>query len=209
MITYIDLLKNEGLGSENAPEYLKIIDDKTNRLKQLTDDLFEAAKATSGDMKVELEELDFREFVNQSLAEMGDIITESGNPVIVNDRLKDTHVMADGKMLWRVMENIFTNVAKYAAEGTRVYVDLYEKDRCNIIEVKNVSKDQLNITTDELMERFTRGDDSRSTEGSGLGLAIARELSALMGGRFDIEIDGDLFKAKVILPKGGTGLTRA
>ena len=202
MITYVDLLKTEGLDSESAPEYLDIIDEKTHRLKTLTENLFEAAKASSGNIPCEITDVDISTIVNQALAEMEDRLAEHELNVIVKNDLENPMVRADGQLLWRVIENLLSNVSKYAQTGSRVYVNLSDPGKGHaLLEVKNISQDPLNIPADELMERFKRGDESRNTEGSGLGLAIAKDLTHLMGGVFEITIDGDLFKASVMLDK--------
>jgi len=206
MVTYIDLLKTEGLTSENAPGYLDILDQKTNRLSQLTKDLFEAAKASSGAIPVKKERVDLLSLINQGLGEMNQGIMESGLEIVIKAELEKYYVWADGQLLWRVVENLFGNFLKYAQENTRVYINLTEQGANNkssmvILEIKNISRQALNIEADELMERFTRGDESRTTEGSGLGLAIAKDLVKLQGGWLDIKIDGDLFKAVVMLEK--------
>jgi signal transduction histidine kinase len=202
MITYIDLLKSEGLGSENAPEYLRIIDEKTVRLKKLTDDLFEAAKASSGAIPVNLEKIEMISIVNQALAEVGEKLDAAGLQILFDRKPEKAEVMADGQLLWRVIENLLTNAAKYAMPSSRVYIDISEEEEGRVrLEIKNVSREPLNISADELTERFTRGDRSRNTEGSGLGLSIAKDLTGLMGGEFKIYIDGDLFKAAVILER--------
>ena len=202
MITYIDLLKSEGLGSENAPEYLRIIDEKTVRLKKLTDDLFEAAKASSGAIPVNLEKIEMISIVNQALAEVGEKLDAAGLQILFDRKPEKAEVMADGQLLWRVIENLLTNAAKYAMPSSRVYIDIFEEEEGRVrLEIKNVSREPLNISADELTERFTRGDRSRNTEGSGLGLSIAKDLTGLMGGEFKIYIDGDLFKAAVILER--------
>jgi len=206
MVTYIDLLKTEGLASESAPEYLDVLDQKTARLKQLTDDLFEAAKASSGTIPVKKEKVDVLSLVNQGLGEMNQRIVESGLSMIVGAKDEKYHVWADGQLLWRVMENLLTNVLKYAQENSRVYIDVseqgaHERPEMIILEIKNISRQALNIDAGELMERFKRGDEARATDGSGLGLAIARDLVKLQGGWLDVKIDGDLFKATVMLEK--------
>jgi len=201
MVTYVDLLKKEGLDSRNAPEYLRILSEKTERLQKLSVDLFDAAKASSGDIPVELTRVDAAEIVNQALAELDENLRASRIRAVLTKRTEETAVMADGRLLWRVLENVLTNVAKYALPDSRAYVDISEVRNQVVIEVKNISKDPLNIDPDELMERFKRGDEARSTEGSGLGLAIADDLTRLMGGRFGIRIDGDLFKAVIELEK--------
>ncbi|MBN7773863.1 sensor histidine kinase [Clostridium aminobutyricum] len=201
MVTYIDLLKSEGLTSENASEYLRIIDEKTNRLRQLTEDLFEAAKASSGAMPVRLEKVELLSLIHQGLGEMDQSIQYSGLDFIINTEKEKYYVVADGQLLWRVVENLLSNVIKYAAENSRVYIDITEQGTSIMLEMKNISKQPLNISSDELMERFKRGDESRTTEGSGLGLAIAKDLVRLQKGWFEIVIDGDLFKARVMLNK--------
>ncbi len=209
MVSYIDLLKKEGLDSPNAPEYLKILDEKTERLRALTEELFEAAKASSGAIPVNMEEIALGALISQSLGEMEPKLAARGLEVIVRNECAGEcaaggaepgapKVMADGQLLWRVVENLLGNVAKYALENSRVYVNISRKDGI-LLEIKNISKEELNISEDELMERFTRGDESRNTEGSGLGLAIAKDLTRLMNGNFSITIDGDLFKASVLL----------
>lgn len=204
IITYIDLLKKEGLDSENAPKYLEILDEKSQRLKKLSEDLFEAAKASSGDMPVHLARVEMTSLVNQGLGEYQDRFNKKGFEVIFRSEQDKFFIMADGQLLWRVIENLFGNLLKYAMENTRIYLDLREEiDETDhrsyvALDVKNMSKYPLNIPADELMERFKRGDDSRSTEGSGLGLAIVRDLTTLQKGRFDLKVDGDLFKATVM-----------
>ena len=201
MSSYVDLLKTEGLESPHAAEYVKIISEKTDRLKKLTDDLFEAAKASSGDIPVSIEKLDMYAMVEQALAELDESINKNKIDVVLTNHARNSMVYADGKLLWRVFENILTNVTKYSLTGTRAYMDIFERDDTVVLEVKNMSRDQLNISSQELLERFKRGDSSRNTEGSGLGLAIASDLTSLMGGNFEISIDGDLFKAILSLKK--------
>ncbi len=200
IITYVDLLKKEGLDAEEAPKYLEILDQKSIRLKKLTEDLFEAAKASSGDMPVNIQEVELLSLINQGLGEMNDRFEKRGLEVIIKTEKEKHYVLADGKLLWRVVENLFVNIIKYAQKNSRVYIDLKEEIdadsmRKAVVEVKNVSENPLNIPAEELLERFKRGDASRSTEGSGLGLSIARDLMQIQGAEFDVVIDGDLFKA--------------
>lgn len=314
MVSYIDLMKQEGLDSPHAPEYLEILDEKTQRLRILTEELFEAAKASSGDMPVRMEAIDLGSLISQSLGEMNERLAARKLEILVSNHCAQStpvmntawnpkasrpageecaegnvnvapfdaasfdaasfdaapfdaadgmtegmragvqaaaagsmdgaavfddgaaagiasagpRVMADGQLLWRVLENLLGNVSKYALSGSRVYLDIRRVSRkrssaagttasagCStsagtasagaaangfvLLEVKNISRDRLNISADELMERFKRGDESRNTEGSGLGLAIARDLTKLMGGVFEITVDGDLFKASILL----------
>ncbi|MDD4564929.1 MAG: HAMP domain-containing sensor histidine kinase [Eubacteriales bacterium] len=205
IITYIDLLKQKGLDSADAPKYLEILDQKSIRLKKLTEDLFDAAKASSGAIPVRFEKVEMLSLINQGLGELNNQIETTNLNFIINAQKNKYYVKADGQLIWRVVENLLSNVLKYAQEGSRVYIDLKEqngrqgKTPTVILEIKNVSKSELNIDADELMERFKRGDESRTTEGSGLGLAIAKDLVRLQNGWFEIKIDGDLFKAIIML----------
>lgn len=203
MVTYIDLLKTEGLDSERAPEYLEILEQKTDRLRQLTEDLFEAAKASSGAIPVRMSRVDLLSLLNQGLGELNERVEESNLDFIIEAPEARYFVKADGQLLWRVISNLLSNVLKYSQEHTRVYISFSshktDSEERVVMEIKNISRQSLNINPSELMERFKRGDESRSTEGSGLGLAIAKDLMKLMGGWIDIAIDGDLFKAKVML----------
>ena len=208
MISYIDLMKKEGLDSPNAPEYLDIIDNKTQRLKTLTENLFEAAKASSGAIPVNMEEIDLTSLLTQSLVEMEDKLNAKNLDIQMKNECEDTRILADGQLMWRVLENLFGNISKYAMDNSRVYVNIMQTEPKNesstkhvILEIKNISKEPLNISAAELMERFKRGDESRNTEGSGLGLAIAKDLVKLMNGVFEITVDGDLFKATVMMEK--------
>ncbi|MDR3304894.1 MAG: HAMP domain-containing histidine kinase [Clostridiales Family XIII bacterium] len=210
IITYTDLLKKEGLDSPGAAGYLDILEEKGLRLRKLTDDLFEAAKASSGAVPVRKERVDLLSLVRQEIAETGEGFEANGLDVVVDAADEHYYVNADGNLMWRVMENLFNNVRKYAQPNTRVYIDLRYAGTPGFpaagayagrvrLEIKNISAARLNMPADELMERFQRGDESRTTEGSGLGLAIARDLVRLQEGRFEIVIDGDLFKAAVEL----------
>ncbi len=203
MVTYIDLLQQEGLSSERAETYLDILHQKTDRLCQLTDDLFEAAKASSGAMPVDMMEVDLLALLNQGLGEMDEKIEASGLDFVINHPEERYYVMADGRLLWRVISNLLSNVFKYSQDGTRVYIDFDDQKTKHgnvvIMEMKNISRQSLNVDPEVLMERFNRGDASRTIEGSGLGLTIAKDLMKLMGGGIDITIDGDLFKVKLIL----------
>lgn len=197
IINYVDLLKAEDIKSEKAHEYIEVLDNKAARLKKLTEDLVEASKASSGTIKLNLEKICLDELITQIIGEFEDKFNKAKLEVITKMLSEKTYVMADTKCIYRVFENLFENVYKYAAPHSRVYIDIENIDNRDIISIKNVSKYKLNITEDELMERFTRGDKSRTTEGSGLGLAIAKSLTALQGGEFSLKIDGDLFKVKI------------
>ena len=200
LITYTDLLKSEGLDAEKAPEYLEVLIQKSMRLKTLTDDLFEASKAASGNIEVHVDNLDLADFVRQVLGEMDERLRGSGLDFRLN-LPEHAPVCADGKLLWRVMDNLLSNVFKYAMAGSRVYIDIAMENESYRLDIKNISDFPLNVEPSELLERFKRGDDARSGEGSGLGLSIAQSFVVSQGGRFALSIDGDLFKASVTLPK--------
>ena len=204
MVSYLDIIEKEGLDSPDAPAHLAIVKEKTERLKTLTEELFEAAKASSGNIPCEIEDIDISALIDQSLAELGDRLAKKKVKIKKNIRTDNTLVRADGKLLYRVFENLLSNISKYALDRSRVYIDVSELPASSdklLVEFKNISKAELNISPDELMERFTRGDSSRNTEGSGLGLAIAKDLTTLMGGVFEISIDGDMFKASVMFDR--------
>lgn len=195
IINYTDLLQKEPL-TGNAAEYAAVLSRQAARLKKLTDDLFDAAKAQARAIPVDKERTDLTELCNQALAEYAERFEEHSLTPVMSEG-PAVHVYADGKLLWRVLDNLFSNVYKYAQPGTRVYIDLAAEGSCT---VKNVSERILNIASEELTERFVRGDASRSTEGSGLGLNIAKSLMEMMGGSLEIRIDGDLFKVILRAP---------
>ena len=201
IINYVDLLKKENIQDEKAKEYIEILDKKSQRLKKLTEDLVEASKVSSGNVKLNLENINIKELFNQTIGEFKDRFEEKRliiETTIPNDNIK---INADSRYLYRIIENLFSNITKYALEGSRVYIDIIEKGKIVDISIKNISKEKLNISSDELMQRFVRGDKSRYTEGSGLGLSIAKSLTELQGGTFDIIIDGDLFKVHMVWQK--------
>lgn len=199
IISYVDLLKREGLESPNAPKYLDVLDRKSNRLKVLTEDLFEAAKVTSGSIAVNFDKVNINSLVSQVLGELDEKIQESELDFKVSASEERIYAYADGRLLSRVMENLLSNIFKYALKGSRVYIDMSIKDKEVTVCFKNVSAYELNIPADELMGRFKRGDESRSSEGNGLGLAIAKSLMEIQKGNLEISIDGDLFKAEIYL----------
>ncbi len=194
IINYVDLLSNENIQDEKIKEYISILDGKSKRLKKLTEDLLEASKVSSGNVKLNKEEIKVKELINQSIGEFKDKFEEKALKIEMNMPKEEIKIKADNRYMYRVIENLFSNIAKYALENSRIYIDI-KKERTKLeISIKNISKDKLNISSDELMQRFVRGDKSRYTEGSGLGLSIAKSLIELQGGEFDIVIDGDLFK---------------
>lgn len=200
IINYVDFLQKEHTEDEQQ-EYLEVLDRQSHRLKKLIEDLVEASKASTGNMSVNLVPTNTLEIVNQSLAEYAARLDASKLSVIVNGPQNPLSVMADGRLLWRVMDNLINNVCKYGMSGTRVYVDIKKLGKLVVISVKNISNAALNVNADELIERFIRGDASRNTEGSGLGLNIAKSLVELQSGEFHISTDGDLFKAEIVLPE--------
>ena len=197
IINYVDLLKREGLDSENAGEYLDVLDRQSARLKKLTEDLIEASKASTGNIKVNAEKLDANILLSQAVGEYEEKFTDKNLCMVTDMADGELYVWADGRLLWRVFDNMLNNIVKYAKQDTRVYISTSKVNHEISIVFKNISDAALNISSDELMERFVRGDSSRNTEGSGLGLSIAKSLTELMGGRFEITIDGDLFKCSM------------
>ena len=199
IINYVDLLQKHPTEQEQA-EYLAVLDRQAKRLKKLTEDLVEASKASTGNISVNLSPTNLRELLDQSIGEYEDRLSAAGLETVVILPDERISVWADGRLLWRVLDNLLNNACKYAQDGTRVYLEAVEHhDQVSII-IKNISRKQLNLSPDELMERFVRGDSSRNTEGSGLGLNIAKSLIELQNGSFALSIDGDLFKAIITLP---------
>lgn len=200
IINYVDLLKREKLPGEKVQEYLNVLDQKSQRLKTLTEDLVEASKASSGNLKLEMAKLDLVEMIWQTGGEFEEKFASRNLELVSNLPNESIIIEADGRRLWRVLENLYNNAFKYAMEHSRVYTEITKEDNTVWFTIKNVSQHPLNIDGNDLTERFVRGDVSRSTEGSGLGLSIAQSLTKLQGGTFEILIDGDLFKAKVGFP---------
>ncbi len=198
IVNYVDLLKKEGLDSENAPEYLSVLERQSGKLKKLTEDLIEASKATTGCITVNAEELDINVLLAQACGEYEDKLSQHNLTPVMTLTEENPLIFADGGLVWRVFDNLFNNICKYSQKGTRVYLKTELKDEKIHITFSNISAAQLDISSDELMERFVRGDVSRNTEGSGLGLSISRSLTELQNGSFDIKIDGDLFKVEMI-----------
>ncbi|WP_307994101.1 sensor histidine kinase [uncultured Intestinibacter sp.] len=200
IINYVELIKKEeNIQPEYLKDYVQVLDKKSKRLKILIEDLFEASKASTGNIELELVRLDLKQLLQQSIGELEDKLEEANLSLRVNLTEEDTYVLADGRRLYRVFENLLCNISKYSLKNTRVYIDVTKEDGKIITTMKNISSYELNFDPDEIMERFKRADESRNTEGSGLGLAIARDLVSLQGGKMSIEIDGDLFKAKVVM----------
>lgn len=201
IINYVELLKRENIENEKARGYIEILEQKSHRLKHLTEDLVEASKISSGNIKLECMQIQMQEMIYQAGGEFADKFEARGLKLIENMPQEPLFIRADGRRLWRVLENLFNNVAKYAMENTRVYVDLIDLGTEIKFSIKNISEQRLNIEAKDLTERFIRGDISRSTEGSGLGLSIAKNLTELQGGKFYVYLDGDLFRVTITFPK--------
>lgn len=201
IINYVDLLKRIDLQDEKARKYIAVLDEKSQRLKQLTFDLVEASKITSGNISIDLNRVNFNEFIKQAVGEFEEKFEEKGLSLVLNLPKTPIYIMADPRHMWRVLENLLNNVCKYALTDTRVYLDVVidemEDKQQMVLSLKNISGQQLNIPANELTERFIRGDVSRSTEGSGLGLSIAKSLTIVQKGSFEIYLDGDLFKVTI------------
>lgn len=200
IVNYVDLLKKEDMPSPAAREYVDVLDRQSHRLKKLTEDLVEASKASSGALNVELQPTDVNVLLSQIEGEYQERLAACHLTLVTQPPAPGTMIQADSRLLSRVMDNLVSNVCKYAMENTRVYVTAAVRDGQAVISFKNVSRDELNISPDELMERFVRGDASRHSEGSGLGLSIARSLVQLQGGTFALSIDADLFRADIVFP---------
>lgn len=200
ILNYVDLLQHTQNEAERA-QYLEVLHRQATRLKKLTEDLVEASKAATGNIQTELVPTDVSESLNQAVGEYTERLEAAGLTLVARFPDYGLCILADGRLLWRVLDNLLGNICKYAMPGTRVYLTVEEREKTVSIQMKNISRQQLNISPDELMERFVRGDSARSTEGSGLGLNIAKSLTELQHGRFRLELDGDLFKVDVELPK--------
>lgn len=200
IISYIGLLKREKIINPKIEEYVDVLDKKTQRLKILMEDLVEVSRINSGNFHIQPERMDFREFQQQVQGEFFEQLQNCGLETVNSIPEEKVYIWADGRALWRVMENLYGNIIKYALPGSRVYADMRADEKQVVFSLKNISLQPLNIDAEELTERFTQGDESRSTEGSGLGLSIAKNLVELMDGRFEIYLDGDLFKTTLIFP---------
>lgn len=194
IINYVDLLKQEDIKDEKIKQYIDILNQKSLRLKKLIEDLVEASKVSSGNVKLNIEVIDLKELLAQTIGEFEDRFESKNLKIDIEIPDEEVKIKADNRYMYRVIENLFSNITKYSIDNSRVYISLTKQNDKIKLEIKNISKDKLNISPDELMQRFVRGDKSRYTEGSGLGLSIAKSLTEMQGGKFDINIDGDLFK---------------
>lgn len=207
IINYVDLIKREKVDNERVRSYIQVLDEKSQRLKQLTDDLVEASKISSGNINLHFERINVTELLNQTIGEFSEKFDEKSLTIVMNVNTSGAVIEADSRSIWRVMENLFNNIYKYALEGTRVYIAVNslpgkegQEQKLIEISIKNISEKELNCNPEELTERFIRGDESRTTEGSGLGLSIAKNLTEAQHGTFEILLDGDLFKVILTFP---------
>ena len=199
VINYVDLLQQPHT-EEEGTQYLEVLSRQSVRLKKLVEDLMDMSKASTGNVSVNINNVDAVEAVNQALGEFSDKLAQADLTPVFRTPDQQLHMLADGRLTWRVLSNLLSNVVKYALPGTRVYIDLLRLDKSVVLSLKNISREELNISADELTERFVRGDVSRNTEGSGLGLNIAQSLMTLQKGNMDITVDGDLFKVTLTFP---------
>lgn len=197
IINYVDLIKKEEIDNQTAKQYIDVLDRQSLRLKKLVEDLVEASKASSGSLSVNMAPCDVSVLLLQTVGEWTERLEKAGLTPVANIPEYPINILADGRHLWRIFDNLMSNICKYAMEGTRVYLDVKLQNEEVVVTFRNISKFQLNVSAEELMERFVRGDTSRNTEGSGLGLSIARSLAELQNGKLELNIDADLFKVQL------------
>ena len=201
IINYVELLKQENFEDAKVRRYIEVLEQKSQRLKTLTEDVVEASKVSSGNITLEYMNLNLAEMIQQVSGEFEERFRVRNLKEVLLLPDEEAVIQADGRRMWRVFENIYNNAAKYAMEGTRIYAELFVEERVVRFSLKNISEQALNISADELTERFIRGDISRSTEGSGLGLSIAKTLTQMQRGTFELYLDGDLFKVTIEFPR--------
>uniref|UniRef100_UPI000FED0C69 sensor histidine kinase n=1 Tax=Paraclostridium sordellii TaxID=1505 RepID=UPI000FED0C69 len=201
IITYVDLLKDENLSEEDRKTYLETLDRKSERLRVLIEDLFEVSKANSGNVSLNIIDVDIISLMKQTLLEVDDKFKESDLKIRTNFPSEKVMMKLDSQRMFRVFENLLINISKYAMPSSRVYIDIVNESEFVKISFKNMTEEEIKFNVEDLVERFVRGDKSRNTEGSGLGLAIAKSFVELQGGRFKISVDGDLFKVTIIFKK--------
>lgn len=197
IVSYIDLLSKEEDLSQSAKDYIDILSDKSNRLTQIVSGLFDLAKSTSGNINLKLEKLDLKKLIEQTLGDMKDEIERSDLQIKANLPEKGLYIVSDGEKMYRVFQNIIDNALRYSLNGTRIYIDAEDINGKAVATIKNIANYEMDFTADEILQRFNRGDGSRTTDGSGLGLSIAESFSNVCGGDFEVDIDGDLFKVTI------------
>lgn len=197
IISYVDLLSKEEDLSKTAREYVSILSEKSDRLNKMVVDVFDLAKSTSGNIQLDFQTLDLKKLIEQTVGDMVDDIQKSGFQIKTNFPEEPVYIVADGKRLYRVFQNIIDNALKYSMEGTRIYISLMDEYGNATVVIQNIAGYEMNFTSEEILQRFSRGDGSRTTEGSGLGLSIAESFTKACGGDFKIEIDGDMFKVLI------------
>ena len=202
IISYVELLSKEEL-PESAQDYVRILADKSGRLKNIVSDLFVLAKSTSGNLPLDMENLDLKKLIQQTLGDMEDDILHSGIPIKESLLEVPVYIYSDGKKLYRVFQNIIDNALKYSLPGTRIFIDMKMENNIVNVTVKNTASYAMDFTAEEILQRFNRGDEARSSEGSGLGLSIAESFTWACGGRFQVEVDGDQFKVRLGFPVNG------
>jgi signal transduction histidine kinase len=200
IVNYVDLLKRENLPDEKVQHYIEVLDQKSQRLRQLTEDLIEASKISSGNVELQMMKLQLQSILQQAYGEFQERLEERALIPVWEVEKEPVCILADGRQLWRILENLLGNICKYAMEGTRVYFELYREDRTVYLILQNTTRETLTVDAGELMGRFVRGDKSRTTEGSGLGLSIASSLTELQGGTFALSVEGDQFKVTISFP---------
>ncbi len=200
IVSYVDLLSREELDNDKAKEYVEVLQRQSARLKKLIDDLMEASKASTGNLAVELTRCELGVLLEQTAGEYAERLEQAGLTLVTDKPAEPVAVLADGRHLWRIFDNLMSNICKYAQSGTRVYLTLAREGEKAVVTFRNISRERLGVDGKELTERFVRGDSARSTEGSGLGLAIAQSLAQLMGAALDVTVDGDLFKVALSFP---------
>jgi signal transduction histidine kinase len=198
IINYVDLLGKEKLENAKAKEYLEVLARQSQRLKKLLQDLLDASKASTGNVELHMEQVNACVLLNQTVGEFQEKLMNAGIELNIKVPQEEIHINADSRYLWRVFDNLMNNICKYSQPNTRAYINLEKTNENTVISFLNISKEPLNISSDELMQRFVRGDSSRNTEGSGLGLSIAQSLTKLMGGTMELSVEGDLFKVQLI-----------
>ena len=200
IISYVDLLSKEKDLSDAAKDYVKILDEKSDRLKNIVSDLFDLAKSNSGDINLNLETIDMSMLIEQTLLDMADSIEDSGHQIKMKSSDIPIEIVSDGNKLYRVIQNVLDNACKYSLKGTRIFIEVEEKNGMGIVTIKNTSSYEIDFTADEILQRFNRGDKARTAEGSGLGLSIAESFTHVSGGIFKVDIEGDMFKVVISFP---------